>query len=126
MTDIIVNDDRNRRGWAMRSDVRIFVAATVLGTSVTVASAQGGPYDGSSYWYKVERQQECAWKARVSSYPPTFAYGPGESATMARQRRNTMRRRPRCRTNTLTVRTPTTTAERRRVSARTYQRRPFA
>jgi hypothetical protein len=63
----------------MRSRVRIFVAAMVLGTSVTVASAQAGPYDGSSYWDRVERQQECAWKAQGSLYQPTFAYGPEES-----------------------------------------------
>ena len=62
----------------MRSGVRIFVAAALLGTSATAASAQG-PYDGSSYWDRVERQQECAWKAQGSAYPPAFAYGPGES-----------------------------------------------
>jgi len=78
MIDIIIEGDRDRRRRAMRSGVRIFVAAMVLGKSVTVASAQG-PYDGSSYWDRVERQQECAWKAQSSPYPPTFAYGPEES-----------------------------------------------
>ena len=97
----------------MRLGVRIFVAAMVLGTSVTVASAPG-PYNGSSYWDKVERQQECAWKAQASPYPPTFAYAPEESCNYGPPATQYYACRTRCRTNTLMVRTPVTTAERQR------------
>jgi hypothetical protein len=62
----------------MRSGVLILVAAVLLGARATMALAEG-PYDGSSYWDKVERSQECAWKAQESPYPPAFAYGPSES-----------------------------------------------
>jgi len=62
----------------MRSGVMILVAAVLLGVRATTALAEG-PYDGSSYWDKVERAQECAWKAKESPYPPAFAYGPSES-----------------------------------------------
>jgi hypothetical protein len=62
----------------MRSGVLILVAAVLLGARATTALAEG-PYDGSSYWDKVERAQECAWKAQKAPYPPAFAYGPSES-----------------------------------------------
>jgi hypothetical protein len=60
----------------MRRSVRILIsAAALLGTSATAALAEG-PYDDRSYWGKVERWQDCAWKQQYSPYPPAFSYGP--------------------------------------------------
>jgi hypothetical protein len=61
----------------MRTGTRILVAAALLTASATAGLAQG-PYDGSSYWDRVERQQDCAWKAQGSPYPPAFAYDPSQ------------------------------------------------
>jgi hypothetical protein len=63
----------------MRISVSILAAAAMLGISGAVALAEG-PYDNSpSYWTRVERWQDCAWKAQESPYPPAFSYGPTHS-----------------------------------------------
>jgi hypothetical protein len=55
------------------------LAAVLLAVSATTALAEG-PYDNSSsYWAKVERWQDCAWKRQESPYPPAFAYGPSQT-----------------------------------------------
>jgi hypothetical protein len=59
----------------MRTSVRIVVAAVLLAASAGAALAEG-PYDDRSYWAKVERWQDCAWKGQYSPYPPAFSYGP--------------------------------------------------
>ncbi len=59
----------------MRTGVRILIAAALLGASAGAALAEG-PYEDRSYWAKVERWQDCAWKQQYSPYPPAFAYGP--------------------------------------------------
>jgi hypothetical protein len=60
----------------MRIVVPFSLAAVLLAVSATTALAEG-PYDNSSsYWAKVERWQDCAWKQQYSPYPPAFAYGP--------------------------------------------------
>src|SRR5437660_9273265 len=63
----------------MRIGMRVLIAAAVLGASAAAALAEG-PYDNSpSYWTRVERWQDCAWKAQGSPYPPAFSYGPTHS-----------------------------------------------
>ena len=63
----------------MRIGMRVLIAAAVLGASAAAALAEG-PYDNSpSYWTRVERWQDCAWKAQGSPYPPAFSYGPPHS-----------------------------------------------
>jgi len=60
----------------MRIGMRVLIAAAVLGASAAAALAEG-PYDNSpSYWTRVERWQDCAWKQQYSPYPPAFSYGP--------------------------------------------------
>ncbi len=59
----------------MRTSVRIVAAAALLGASTTAALAEG-PYEDRSYWAKVERWQDCAWKQQYAPYPPAFSYGP--------------------------------------------------
>jgi hypothetical protein len=59
----------------MRRSVRILISAALLGASASAALAEG-PYDDRSYWGKVERWQDCAWKQQYSPYPPAFSYGP--------------------------------------------------
>jgi hypothetical protein len=59
----------------MRTSVRIVAAAVLLGASTTAALAEG-PYEDRSYWAKVERWQDCAWKQQYAPYPPAFSYGP--------------------------------------------------
>ena len=63
----------------MRVGMRVLIAAVVLAASAAAALAEG-PYDNSpSYWTRVERWQDCAWKAQGSPYPPAFSYGPTHS-----------------------------------------------
>lgn len=62
----------------MRIAVPFSLAAALLAVSATAGLAEG-PYDSSSYWAKVERWQECAWKRQESPYPPAFAYGPSQT-----------------------------------------------
>ena len=62
----------------MRTSVRIVAAAALLGASTTVVLAEG-PYEDRSYWAKVERWQDCAWKQQYAPYPPAFSYGPTHS-----------------------------------------------
>src|SRR5207248_2784946 len=68
----------------MRIGMRVLIAAAVLGASAAAALAEG-PYDNSpSYWTRVERWQDCAWKAQGSPYPPAFSYGPTHSGADGR------------------------------------------
>ena len=62
----------------MRTGMRILAAAALLTTGAAAARAEG-PYDNSSsYWTKVERWQDCAWKRQYMPYP-AFAYGPAQT-----------------------------------------------
>ncbi|MBV9586668.1 MAG: hypothetical protein JO213_17485, partial [Alphaproteobacteria bacterium] len=55
------------------------LATVLLGASAAAALAEG-PYDNSpSYWTRVERWQDCAWKAQEAPFPPAFSYGPTHS-----------------------------------------------
>jgi hypothetical protein len=70
----------------MRIGARVFVAAALLAASTAAAMAEG-PYDNSSsYWTRVERWQDCAWKAAGSPYPPAFSYGPTHSCAYGSQK----------------------------------------
>jgi len=63
----------------MRIVMPVSLAAALLAVSATAGLAEG-PYDNSSsYWAKVERWQDCAWKRQESPYPPAFAYGPAQT-----------------------------------------------
>src|SRR5215472_13587619 len=63
----------------MRIGARVLMAAALLAASAAAAFAEG-PYDNSpSYWTRVERWQDCAWKSAGSPYPPAFSYGPTHS-----------------------------------------------
>ena len=63
----------------MRIVMPVSLAAALLAVSATAGLAEG-PYDNSSsYWAKVERWQDCAWKSQESPYPPAFAYGPAQT-----------------------------------------------
>ena len=63
----------------MRIGATALIAVGLLATLTTAASAEG-PYDNTpSYWTRVERWQDCAWKAQEAPYPPAFSYGPTHS-----------------------------------------------
>jgi hypothetical protein len=63
----------------MHIGARVLLAAALLAASAATALAEG-PYDNSpSYWTRVERWQDCAWKTSGSPYPPAFSYGPTHS-----------------------------------------------
>jgi hypothetical protein len=66
---------RRQNDKSMRMGMRILISAILLGASAGAALAEG-PYEDRSYWAKVERWQDCAWKQQYSPYPPAFAYGP--------------------------------------------------
>jgi hypothetical protein len=58
----------------MRVSFQVLIAATLLAASAGAALAEG-PYEDRSYWAKVERWQDCAWKQQYAPYP-AFSYGP--------------------------------------------------
>ena len=62
----------------MRIALPSSLAAVLLAVSATAGLAEG-PYDNSpSYWGKVERWQDCAWKQQYTPYP-AFSYGPAQT-----------------------------------------------
>ena len=58
----------------MRASAKVLVAAALLAASAGAALAEG-PYEDRSYWAKVERWQDCAWKHQYAPYA-AFSYGP--------------------------------------------------
>ena len=61
----------------MRARFQVLITASLLAASAGAALAEG-PYEDRSYWAKVERWQDCAWKQQYNPYP-AFSYGPAHT-----------------------------------------------